>query len=237
MLVQTITMDPRVAAIHFKDYRKKVREHRTQRINAAKAEITDGNKKRVQAYKQISTIEKEDTILMESYRAMVKGMRIVNVATALRDAGLDAKAGFLPKLAIARANWKHCRLIQDGNNIVFSPESYAWWDSRARKYKNGAIGFEPQFFKAELTNSAWRRTNNHPQLNAHRVQALVPAIPVHLRPVGDLGEFFVLWEPVWEHKAPEDPLLLRHIIGSMYSVLAQWDLTPLEQSVLEGRIG
>ena len=33
-----------------------------------------------------------------------------------------------------------------------------------------------------------------------------------------------------------DPILLRHIAGHMYAVLAQWDLTPLERSVIEKRI-
>jgi hypothetical protein len=29
---------------------------------------------------------------------------------------------------------------------------------------------------------------------------------------------------------------LKHISGPMYSVITQWDLTPVERAVLEGRI-
>jgi hypothetical protein len=34
-----------------------------------------------------------------------------------------------------------------------------------------------------------------------------------------------------------DPYLLRHLHGDAYAVLAEWDLTPLEQLVMTGRRG
>ena len=90
MNVDTIQMDPRIAAIHYKDYRKKVREAKAKRIAEAKKLITDGNKMRRDAYTKLSQLEKEDIIAMESYRAMVKGARLINVATVLRESGLDS---------------------------------------------------------------------------------------------------------------------------------------------------
>jgi hypothetical protein len=36
--------------------------------------------------------------------------------------------------------------------------------------------------------------------------------------------------------APVDPLLVRHLQGSLYAIVAAWDLTPLERAVLMGRL-
>lgn len=41
--------------------------------------------------------------------------------------------------------------------------------------------------------------------------------------------------PGWQPVPPTDPLLLRHLHGDLYAVLAAWDLTPLERAVLAGR--
>ena len=33
--------------------------------------------------------------------------------------------------------------------------------------------------------------------------------------------------------APLDPMLLKHIDGELYSVLAEWDLTGVERAIME----
>lgn len=43
-------------------------------------------------------------------------------------------------------------------------------------------------------------------------------------------------EAQWRPVPPVDPFLLKHLGGTLYVVLAQWDLTPLEQAVLAGRL-
>jgi hypothetical protein len=55
-----------------------------------------------------------------------------------------------------------------------------------------------------------------------------------LRP-DDLTHYHILWEAEWTFRAPGDPILLSKINDTMYAVVAQWDLTPLEQLVLESR--
>ena len=60
-------------------------------------------------------------------------------------------------------------------------------------------------------------------------------MPPHLRP-DDLSKYFVLWEAEWTAKAPVDPMLLSRVNETMFAIVAQWDLTPLEQRVLEGRL-
>ena len=50
----------------------------------------------------------------------------------------------------------------------------------------------------------------------------------------------ILWEVTeWSSTpqsgpAPYDPLLLKHLGGQLYAVLAEWDLTPLERAVMQG---
>lgn len=68
--------------------------------------------------------------------------------------------------------------------------------------------------------------------------AIVPTIPPRLRPPHNLSGYHILWEAEWGQEdvlPPGDPALLRHLGGDLYAVLAVWDLTPLERSVLAGR--
>jgi hypothetical protein len=69
--------------------------------------------------------------------------------------------------------------------------------------------------------------------------AILPLIPPRLRPPHGLDNYHLLWEAVWTRprtrRAPGDPALLKHIGGDLWAVLAVWDLTPLEQAVLEMR--
>ncbi len=235
MQVQPMSMDPRVAAIHFKDYRKKVRQHREERLNAARLKDVEGNKLRRASYSEKSLIEKEDEVLMESYRVMAQGQRIINVASVMHGAGRNKQ--HLPKLAIGLASWKEVFLVTRATGMaVFNATQWPYekYNNGNRVgWKDGAISFPQHTFGAELSNAEWRTGQNLPALP---VKAIVPSIPLYLRPAGDLSQYHVLWEAEWTPSAPVDPLLLKHVAGQMYSVLAQWDLTDIERSVLEGRI-
>jgi hypothetical protein len=67
-------------------------------------------------------------------------------------------------------------------------------------------------------------------------KAQVPMIPPRHKPAGHLRAYRVLFEAVWERRPPVDPMLLRHVGGPFYVVVAQWDLSPLEQAVLRARL-
>lgn len=220
MDVETITMDPRIAAIHYKDYRKKVREQKAARVAEARRKLT--------------LIETEDQTALGVYRALSKGARILNVASAIRGAGLDPKQR-LPVLAIARAHWGHVKLEIDHNRLCFGNGAWLSWSYRSERHTNtkDLIAFGQDLLGAEVTNAAWRRENRFPRLEEHRAQ--VPSVPVHLRPAGHLEDYCILFDAKWEQVAPPDPILLRHVAGPMYTVLAQWDLSPVEKAVLEGR--
>ena len=64
----------------------------------------------------------------------------------------------------------------------------------------------------------------------------MPIIPAPIRPKAmDLSRYFVLFEAEWQAIPPKDPLLLSRLSGSLYVILAAWDLTELERAVLAGR--
>ena len=66
--------------------------------------------------------------------------------------------------------------------------------------------------------------------------AVTPMIPPELRPAPTaMRDHYILWEAEWQH-VPHDPLLLRRIHGSLFTVVGQWNLTSIEQQVLAGRL-
>lgn len=233
MDVNTITMDTRFAAIEYKEYRKKVREHRQQRLAAARMTMADGATKLRLGWRTKSLIEKEDETLMHSYRVMAQGQRILNIESVFRASGRNKQQ--LPNLAIGRADWKEAFLLWRSDKFQFSSERHgAWYDGRLQGYRDGTVDLPLSALGAEVQNQEWRKSNGHQLLP---VKAIVPSVPVHLRPSGDLKAYHILWEADWKPAPPVDPLLLKHVHGPIYVVLAQWDLTPIERSILEGRIG
>lgn len=157
----------------------------------------------------------QDKAVMMGYRAMAKGRAVLNVVDALRAGGIDAKG--LPKLAMAWADWEWAWLYAGGlrGDVCFSQER--WIRGRPGRRR---IDF------ADGTLPGLKHTS-------YDVRAMVPSIPPRLRPEsGQLGNYHILWEAVWENAPPTDPMLLRCIKGPLYVVLATWDLTPLERAVL-----
>lgn len=225
MNIQPIEMDPKVARVHYREYRKKVREA----LDARKREVFErnaltGGENVRRARVEISRMEKEDQELSKAYRAMSLGARIINVPSVLRSAGLNEQK--LPKLAICPANAEWCWLDREGQEWRFC-RTESW-----RRKADDQVRVPLSTFSAELSDSAWRQRHNLVQLP---VRAMVPSIPVRLRP-SSLDNYFILWDAVWEKAPPVDPLLLRKVTDTLYSIVAQWDLTPIERAVLEGRI-
>lgn len=236
MEVQTHSMDPRIALIHQRDYHKRVLDHREKRKEEARKKILEAGRDLRAARSEKSMIEKEDEQLFHAYREMARGERILNLNTVIPKAGLQPSTR-LPAVAVAKPNWKICRVSAEHNVLAFSEERWLNWHWGRSAYRAEHIGLPLQLMSdpTDLTNETWRKTNNFPPLA--NATALVPAIPAHLRPDDlDKGDYAILWDPEWKHEAPDDPFLLRHVHGAIYTIVAQWDLTPLEQSILEGRI-
>lgn len=158
----------------------------------------------------------EDEAIMRGYKHLSKGKALIDVSAAIAHAGTDHK--YLPRLAISRADYK----------IV-------WY----RGWRNGSGRFTPsQWPNASTVRSGVfeMKEGTFPIFSgsAFDAKAIVPIIPAHLRPAGSLKRFHILWEADWE-AVPRDPMLLRHMGGCLFVVLAVWDLTEIERAVLAGR--
>lgn len=207
MTIQTITMPRAEAREKFLEYRRAVRSRHQQ----------------------------EDDAIMRGYRALSQGHALIDLPTVLKRGGLDHR--HVPRLAICRAD---------------KPMVYGrWlWSNRA-----GNVHLHNQFrFSFGVESPWWRATTNYmtftdlfPPLrresNAPALtswQAIVPSIPPALRPKAALSNYHILWEAEWSEvktppNAPYDPYLIRRLGGSLWVVLAQWDLTELERAVIAER--
>ncbi len=148
-----------------------------------------------------------DKILMTAYQALCKGKRVINVEAAIVGAGFNLQD--LPRLAVARADWVH--VTYDRRDRRFFESRLGAWDRRAKKITVRGL----------------------PYVDSRRDrEAMVPSIPPRFRPKGSLRNYYILFDAVWKRSPPVDPILLQPIAWPMCAVLAVWDLTPLERSVL-----
>lgn len=167
---------------------------------------------------------KEDETLMLGYRALAKGRQILDLVGVMRGAGVDAQ--FRPRLAICRADATKC-VYEPGPPRFHANERAP--SRNTRSYVELPRETFPRSPHGDYTLTPAGKVSWNP------ISAMVPLVPPRFRPVGSLANYHLLWEPIWQPEPPVDPILLRHLSGSLYAVLAQWDMTPLERAVLRGR--
>lgn len=226
MNVETIRMDPRIARIHYLDYRKRCRVNREKRAEALAKKAVELDKDVTRVRLERSRIEREDEELLKAYRALYRGQQIIDLVKVIGAGGLDSQK--LPKLAAIRADHEKCHLLISGGTVLFSPN---WRYGTSDREKGSGAFRVSKHLPRELSDSGLRNQSSWP----NRAEAIVPTVPPQLRP-DDLSKYFILWEAEWTAKAPVDPLLLSKVNETLWAVVAQWDLTPLEQRVLEGRL-
>ena len=156
--------------------------------------------------------------------AVDNGKPIVNVADAIAFGEFDDKGR--PLLAIARADRKQVRVDRRG----YSP--FITFDATAHG------GRQTETLVRTIERSVLRK--NSKWCNGY---ATVPMVPPRVRPkTGQLKDWFILWEvDIWHDQPivdpPHDPWLLKHIDGDFYSVLAGWDLSPIERAAMDLAFG
>ncbi len=156
-----------------------------------------------------STYDKRDWEIERIYRQIAKGNTVISVHDAIRRGGVDELGR--PRLAIMRADQTRveCSAFWD-ESVIFTNEH----NSRAAEWH-----FEIKW-------------PGRPVKARSRLAALLPRIPPqHRPPGGDLGKYHILWEADWS-SIPRDPYLLKRIGKDAWVVLAAWDLTDVELSVL-----
>jgi hypothetical protein len=165
-----------------------------------------------------------DRKIADGYRVLARGGRLVDVNETIKAGGLNL-AG-IPKLAISRAsaessNWRAETRGEYGSDgkwqsIPTGGGRYRW-DGGERRVMDDRVRWE---LSADSFDTAKIQTGRD-------FRALVPHIPLPLRPKYKLENYFTLWEANW-HTLPRDPYLLRPITGALMEIIAEWDLTDLE---------
>lgn len=178
--------------------------------------------------------DKEYEAVAAGLEAMAGGYSVISLQAAIRGGGFDER--MRPKLAIARADRLRVR-------FAWRPfENVCTFDAGAR---TGPRGGDTMIRRVDLGLPHRQRYAGGSAMHIG-AWALVPMIPPQVRDeAGVLAyrdrDHFLLWEVDEWHEEPArafppvDPLLLRHLGGDAYAVLAAWDLTPLERLAMAGR--
>lgn len=167
--------------------------------------------------------KREYQALMRGYKAIVKGQQVIDLPQAMSAAGLQDTRERFPRLAVCRADAKACHVYMSSNgSAAFGADDRP---GNIRGIKR-VTSMPPSTFPA--FNRDWN-TQTHGR-------AVVPIIPANLRPRTDITNYHIVWDAVWTRDVPVDPLLVRHLAGGLYAIVAAWDLTPLERAVMRGRL-
>jgi len=166
-----------------------------------------------------------DDEIRRAYQLIAQGRTIIKALESIRVAGLNAQGW--PKLAIAPADALSvdCRMEANGAARFDGRRSKTWirHDAPAMLQHRSVFKFPRGSFPG--AKDMWSAT------------ALVPGIPLHLRPQRGLANYHILWEAEWTKIVPRDPFLLRRIgKADLWLVVGAWDLTEVERAALATRI-
>ena len=160
-----------------------------------------------------------DREVMAAYQKLAQGKLVIKALESIVTAGADEHG--LPKLAIARADAKVCRLTMYGDGSANMSTSLF-----ASRRANATSTMRFDFPMDSFPRASWRNA-----------ESAVPHPPLHLRPKRALQNYHVLYEADWKKAPPVDPFLLRRLgKGDLWLVLAIWDLTEVERAALTARL-
>jgi hypothetical protein len=169
-----------------------------------------------------------DWEVQRAYQLLAKGRLIIRALESVVRAGVT-EAG-LPKLALAGATAKACfleRSISGGATMASSNN----WRAKSNRFVWQRDTFK---FPADSFEWGWDRKS---RVARQSHTAMLPLVPVHLRPKRGLANYHLLWEAEWQPIPPRDPYLLRRIgKADLWLVVAHWDLTEVERAALATRI-
>lgn len=168
------------------------------------------------------------------YQALAEGKKLIHLDGAIRAGGYHT-SGY-PKLAVARAYRERVRFRWRNT------EQLASYDSRESTWSSPRRG-NP----GTLIRRVYMQREPNVQRGGGYVSldgwAQVPLLPAEHRPLrGQLRDWFILWEvEQWfardsQVEPDKDPMLLEHVAGQLYAVVAEWQLTELERAVMAGAL-
>lgn len=167
-----------------------------------------------------TAIDKE---IKRTYREIAKGHTVIKALESIVAAGVHENG--TPKLGLVRADQSRCILHRttEGSFSLSAPG----FDNKSRAAADMRFSFPAGSIPPMKSPSGWWRT----------YEAIVPLIPLHLRPRTGLAGYHILWEAEWNRTVPVDPFLLKRLgKGDLWLVVAAWDLTEVERAALQSRV-
>lgn len=183
----------------------------------------------------------EDAAMRTVLERMIDGTQVVSPSAMIH--GSSRGGSRLPGIVVAPAT---------ARTVEFHAER---WDATRRlRRREGGIERECHLSAGEWTYPLDEDDYTWPYLDSrgvgHRFDAVAstPLIPPRVRAAHDLSDKLVAFEAApddwtvirdWREVIPPprprwDPMLLQHLVGDLYTVVAQWELTDLELAVLAG---
>lgn len=198
-------------------------------ISMSKAEA----KRKLVAYRRElrRRADEEYEAAARGYEALAEGRAILNLDEAIRSGGFDEQ--MRPRLAVARADREEVRFGWrfDDTRAFFDahrPQASMWSETLIVPVELGRL-------HGQKHEKGWGK-----EVHGY---AMVPMVPADVRPFGRLSRYFILWEvEEWSERRhgvqpDRDPYLLERLGGSLYAVVAEWELTELERAVMGGGRG
>jgi hypothetical protein len=195
-------------------------------------------------YEEYSKLVKEREeehleILKKCAYHLKQGRKVINIFDAIQQGGVDETGE--PKLAIARADWGDVLFTkQRGRTGVFSTIAVkGTWQGNAPDVRLPVGFFEKEWEninKDDPDKMKWGWFTPTREV----IKTAIPLVPAILMPKGELDNYYILfevnqWQEVINRRnVGKDPLLLKRLSENMFVILATWDVSPLEQAVLEG---
>lgn len=210
MKASTIEMKPEEAEVLYKEYAEQIKER--------------GDK-----------AEKYLKELKSTYFHLSQGRKVIDIFEVFKNSGVKENGD--PFLGIARADlikiFFHKQAMGAG---LFADKQR--WPGSASDVSLPSTTF-PIWKTREVPEDASEWDKNNPGLDRQVLQVKVPLVPAHILPDGALDNYYILFEvPEWsEVPVPPvgaDPYLLKRINSNAFVILAEWDVTPIEQAILRG---
>ena len=190
-------------------------------------------------YKEAVKTRKEKVYhdLKKTYYHLSKGHKVLDIFEVFKKSGVNKKGE--PNLAISVVGKNEVRFCKEsGGAGIFYDEGEKWNKSRVRLPSNTFPNWERE--DTGETNWQGRKVST---ITRDVIKTKVPIVPAYLLPTkrGKLDNYYILWEAsdwqVSEDSMPKakDPFLLKRINANAFVILAEWDLTKVEQAIIRGK--
>jgi hypothetical protein len=181
--------------------------------------------------------------LKQTYYHLSQGRKVIDIFEVFKNSGLRENGD--PFLGLARADWNKVvfhKLPMGAAAFTKSEKNALDWQGNSQ-VPAGSVELPsttfPTWKAREVPENSGEWEKSHPGLDRSKLQSKVPIIPAHILPNGSLENYYILFEVLegqWaELPVPPvaaDPYLLKRINANAFVVLAEWDITPIEQAIM-----